>query len=94
MCDIFTQMELSRMEPSKMQFFDRETEQKWLKKAIADKDQSVVLIYGRRRVGKSEPIKHVLANESTRGIYYECKQTYEQNNVASMSTLVSESFGL
>lgn len=94
MCNTFTRMELSRMEPSKMQFFGRETEQKRLKKAIADKGQSVVLIYGRRRVGKSELIKHVLANENARGIYYECKQTSEQNNVASLSTLVSESFGL
>ena len=63
-----------------------------IEKAIADKDRSVGLF-----MGAEGSVKASLLNTYWRtkhaGIYYECKQTYEQNNVASMSTLVSESFG-
>lgn len=50
----------------------------------------VLLIYGRRRVGKSELIKQVLRESKIKGIYYESKQTTEMNNVASLSNLISE----
>ena len=50
------------------------------------------LIYGRRRIGKSELIKQVLKETEIKSIYYECKQTTEQNNVDSLSELVGEIF--
>ena len=50
----------------------------------------VLLIYGRRRVGKSELIKQVLRESKVKSIYYESKQTTEMNNVASLSNLISE----
>ena len=77
-----------------MNFFGREAELKRLRKIISDDGQRVALIYGRRRVGKSELIKHVLNTEASYGIYYECKQTSEKNNVESLSLLISESFSL
>ena len=56
--------------------------------------QQVTLIYGRRRVGKSELIKQFIQQHPCDAIYYECKQTTEQNNVSSLSALVSEKFSL
>lgn len=52
----------------------------------------ISLIYGRRRIGKSELIKQVLKETEIKSIYYECKQTTEQNNVDSLAELISELF--
>ncbi len=76
-----------------MEFIGREAEINRLKKEFDKDAQGVVLVYGRRRVGKSELIKQALRTSSLRAIYYECKQTTEANNVESLSSLVSEAFG-
>lgn len=52
------------------------------------------LVYGRRRVGKSELIKQALRETVIPSIYYECKQTSELNNASSLATLISERFNL
>lgn len=52
------------------------------------------LVYGRRRVGKSELIKQALRETDYKYIYYECKQTTEINNVESLSVLAREIFEL
>lgn len=59
----------------------------------SDKDNAA-LIYGRRRVGKTELIKHCLKGTKTTSIYYECKETSEINNVISLSEIIAETFGL
>ena len=51
-----------------------------------------LLLYGRRRIGKSELIKHSLQYFKGKKIYYECKQTSEKNNVESLSALLSDAF--
>ncbi len=83
-----------------MKFIGRTEELKRLEQEFEHKSQRVCLIYGRRRVGKSELIKqgvkthnknNQLQNkELTKTIYYECKQTTEANNTESLSALVSE----
>ena len=50
------------------------------------------LIYGRRRVGKSELIKQSLRETDVTSIYFECKQTTEQNNMDSLSVLLADTF--
>ena len=75
-----------------MKFYGREQEQKRLRRALTRDGLQVVLVYGRRRVGKSELIKHCVRDLP--GINYECKQTTEQNNVHSLSALISEQFQL
>ena len=77
-----------------MNFYGREVQQKKLRGLLRKDSMQIVLIYGRRRVGKSELIKHCLRQEPIRQIYYECKQTTEQNNAESLSALISELFGL
>ncbi len=75
-----------------MKFIGRETEQKKLEKMIQTDEMNFTLIYGRRRVGKSELVNHVLSKTKIKKIYYECKQVSEQSNVSSLSEILSESF--
>ncbi len=73
-----------------MAFYGREQQLKKLNRVFAKSEMQVTLIFGRRRVGKSELIKQCLLKEETTQINYECKQTTEMNNVESLSALVSE----
>ena len=73
-----------------MHFLGRDQERKVMHKTLGNIGVQVMLIYGRRRVGKSELIKQVLRESTVRSIYYECKQTTEMNNVISLSNLISE----
>ncbi len=77
-----------------MRFYGREAQQKELRTLLRRNPMQVALVYGRPSVGKSELIKHCLRQEPIRQIYFECKQTAEQNNAESLSALISELFGL
>lgn len=73
-----------------MNFYGRKSQRKSLHRMLNRTYHQVCLIYGRRRVGKSELIKQVLRETSLSNIYYECKQTTELNNVASLSVLIAD----
>ena len=73
-------------------FYGREAERKKLHIMFHSDEQMISLIYGRRRIGKSELIKQVLKETDITGIYYECKQTTEKNNVDSLAELIGEAF--
>ena len=73
-----------------MEFFGRELQLQQLHKLFDKNGLQVALVYGRRRVGKSELIKQCLRNEKLKSIYYECKQTTEPNNVESLSALICQ----
>lgn len=75
-----------------MKFIGRETELKKLNGMYQSSRQENTLIYGRRRIGKSELIKHFIQESGADSIYYECKQTTERNNTDSLALLVSEKF--
>ena len=75
-----------------MTFYGREQQKKSIHKLFQSDVMKVLLLYGRRRVGKSELIKQCLRETSTAYIYYECKQTTELNNVDSLATLIAEKF--
>lgn len=77
-----------------MKFLGRTDERKKLHRILGKDCQMVSLIYGRRRVGKSELIKQVLRETDIPSIYYECKQTTEWNNVESLSVLIAGKFGM
>lgn len=55
---------------------------------------SFALIYGRRRIGKSELIKQALKDCQKKSLYYECKQVSEKSNVNAICELLSEHFNL
>ena len=77
-----------------MKFYGREQQQRKLRRIFDKEGLQVTLIYGRRRVGKSELIKHCLKGEKLPQLNYECKQTTELNNVESLALLIAEQFQL
>lgn len=77
-----------------MKFIGREEQIRKIDKIISKNELSFSLIYGRRRVGKSELVKQVLKKNNVRSFYYECKQVAQASNVTSLSEIVSEEMGL
>ena len=75
-----------------MKFIGRDEEIKKIKEMYKSAAFEALLLYGRRRIGKSELIKHSLQYFKGKKIYYECKQTSEKNNVESLSALLSDAF--
>ncbi len=77
-----------------MEFIGRKEQLKKLGREIDSDELRFALIYGRRRVGKSELVKTALKQSKVPGIYYECKQTTEQSNVESFCSIISENLNL
>lgn len=73
-----------------MEFFGRSKERNVMQMTFSSDVFESVLVYGRRRVGKSELIKKSISEANYTSIFYECKQTTEKNNVESISKLISE----
>ena len=73
-------------------FYGRTAQLEKLHRFYSGSGMGTALVYGRRRVGKTELIKQSLKTEDseTIKIYYECKQTTELNNTESLSILLSE----
>lgn len=78
----------------KIKFIGRKEFLNKLKKQLDTDEMSFSLIYGRRRVGKSELVKETLRCANEKSIYFECKQVAEESNVASLSAIVSDVMGL
>lgn len=77
-----------------MKFIGRKSELSRIHKTLSKYEQQNVLVYGRRRVGKSELIKKALEDTTdSTAIYFECRQTSEQDNLQSLAALVSEALG-
>ena len=77
-----------------MKFIGRIEELKRLNKIINSKDLATALIFGRRRVGKSELVKYSLKENNEVKIYYECKEVSEKSNVQGLSDILSEELNL
>lgn len=75
-----------------MNFYGREAQRKSIHRMFGRTGHQAALVYGRRRVGKSELIKQCLRESEFQSIYYECKQTTELNNVDSLAVLIAEAF--
>ena len=77
-----------------MAFFGRTNQLDQLKKEMTSGEMRMALIYGRRRVGKSELVKQAVKESGIKSFYYECKQVAEASNVQSICEVVSEVQGL
>ncbi len=77
-----------------MTFFGRKKELSQLKKLISSEEMLMCLIYGRRRIGKSELVKQAVKESGIKSIFYECKQVTEESNVQSLCEVLSDSLGL
>lgn len=75
---------------AKDSFFGRQNELNKLNSFLSKKGFLACLIYGRRRIGKSELIKHAIKDKKDKIIYYEAKQTTEKNNIDSLTELICE----
>ncbi|WP_295796599.1 ATP-binding protein [uncultured Treponema sp.] len=75
-------------------FLGRKGQSELIEKFLNSDKNNAALVYGRRRVGKTELIKHCLKKTETISIYYECKETSELNNIESISEIIAETFGL
>ena len=58
-----------------------------------DKQENIV-IYGRRRIGKSELIKETLKQFGKQYIFYQAKETTLNDNIASLSNIITKHFNL
>lgn len=75
-------------------FIGRKKELEKLNNIINEVGQNNILIYGRRRVGKSELLKQCLSKNKIKYIYYECKQTTESNNAISICNELKQTFNI
>ena len=74
-------------------FLGRRNELEKLAAFYSKNSLQTALVYGRRRIGKTELIKHSLSKISATSIYFESKETFEENNVASLSEIISDILG-
>lgn len=77
-----------------MNFIGRKEELEKLNRVMQADEMNFSLIYGRRRVGKSELVSQALSKIKAKKLYYECKQVAEESNVKGLSEILSESMGL
>jgi len=77
-----------------MEFIGREKELARLKKVYQSKGYEGVLLYGRRRIGKSELVKRSMQEESCKRIYFECTKVSEASNTKAFCEAIAHVFGI
>ena len=70
-------------------FVGRNSEIKTINHYLNRDSLEAILIYGRRRIGKSELIKECLRTFDGKKIYYECREVSERNNIEGICDLIS-----
>lgn len=73
-----------------MEFINRETELKYLNGLWAENKAHLVIIYGKRRVGKTSIIKEFLKNKES--IYFLADKITEQENIKLLSQKIGDYF--
>ena len=68
-------------------FVDREKDRNRIFAALGRQDCQFIVVYGRRRIGKSALIKHVL--QHNRDLYFLSDQTSEQNQRQLFANMVA-----
>ncbi len=77
-----------------MNFIGRKEQIEKIEKIMRHDAMSVTMIYGRRRIGKSELVKQILKTSSIPRVYYECKQVTEKSNTEGICAILAEQFEL
>ena len=77
-----------------MNFIGRQDELGILKKAYESNDYEGIVVYGRRRIGKSELIKESYKDTDLISLYYECVDASEKTNAKFLSEKISEVFNM
>lgn len=77
-----------------MKFIGREEEISVIKGELDRKKFSAILLYGRRRIGKTMLLKHCLSSRDEQILFFTSAKTTLKNNVSAFSDYVSEFFHL
>ena len=77
-----------------MKFIGRKEELNQLKRVYSTEEYEGVLVYGRRRIGKSELIKESYKNEKCKVIYYECVKVSEESNIRAFAEIIGKVFDI
>ena len=67
-------------------FIARKNELDFLEQKYESKNGQLVIIYGRRRIGKTETIKHFCKDKGA--IFFTCTQTEDNNQLRNFSSLL------
>ena len=73
-----------------MRFIGRKEELNRIKRLINMTNQNNILIYGRRRIGKSYLIKKALEDFNGKVIHYQCKEISNSNTIEELSNIISK----
>ena len=73
-----------------MRFIGRKEELNRIKRLINMTNQNNILIYGRRRIGKSYLIKKALEDFNGKVIHYQCKEISYSNTIEELSNIISK----
>jgi AAA+ ATPase superfamily predicted ATPase len=74
------------------QFIDREDELEFLEKMYKEKKSSLAITYGRRRIGKTELIKHFIKNKPH--IYFLADDRGDYQNLRELQNFMGEFVGV
>ena len=77
-----------------MVFLAREKEVQKLKSALEKPDYELILVYGRRHVGKTELIKHTCGLSELPVVYYMCRQINEKKLTDELTAAIDNVFPL
>lgn len=75
-------------------FIGRKEEIRILTEYLENNKQENIVLYGRRRIGKSELIKETLRKTSVPYIFYQAKETTIEDNIESLSRIIAAYFDL
>lgn len=76
-----------------MNFIAREEETLAIQNLLKKKGYQGGIVYGRRRTGKTELIKHCLENEDVPFIIFQCKESNDRDNTKSLTELIRKTIG-
>ena len=77
-----------------MNFIGRKEEINLLKNTYNNDRYEGIVIYGRRRIGKSELIKESYKNLDIVSLYYECVDASEETNAKFLSEKIASTFNI
>ena len=72
-----------------MQFIGRQTELQQLSRFLERSPDSLAVVYGRRRVGKSELLRQAIRASNLPYVFFECRQTSQSQNLAALQESIS-----
>ena len=74
------------------QFFDRERELAWLEELYGGSGAQLVVLYGRRRIGKTELLRRFALGK--KAVYFYCERTSARDNLARFRDLLADALGV